>query len=191
MIRRVVVVDHRDSFTWNLVDALDRLGAECVVTPAAGLDVEALERRPPDGLLLSPGPGRPADHPATLAAIRRLGPRVALLGVCLGHQAIAQAFGARIRRATTPVHGRATPIHHRGEGAFRGLRPGFLAARYHSLAVDPESLPDCLGPLAWADDGELMALRHLEAPILGVQFHPESFLSEEGHPFLRNWLESA
>lgn len=186
----IVVIDNHDSFTWNLVQYLEGLGARCTVVlndAVRALDLHALE---PRGVVLSPGPGAPSDAGVTLEAIETLAGRCPLLGICLGFQAIAQHFGAEVRRACTPVHGRTSAITHDGDALFDRIPSPFRAARYHSLAVDTATLPEALVPTAFSDDGELMALRHRHLSIRGVQFHPESILSEHGMVLMRNWLST-
>jgi len=187
-MRRVLVIDNYDSFTFNLVQYLLELGADAIVHRSDAITLDAAERIAPDALLLSPGPGRPEDAGITLDAIRHFAGRVPILGVCLGHQAIAVAFGGRVVRATRPMHGRTSEVVHEGEGVFADLASPLTAARYHSLVVDPASLPRELAPTAWTRDGELMGLRHRTLAVEGVQFHPESFLTEHGHAMLRSWL---
>lgn len=187
---RVLVIDHYDSFTYNLVQYLGELGATVDVRRVNRVSVGEMEGWGHDRLLLSPGPGRPEDARLTLEAIRCLGPRVPTLGVCLGHQAIGLAFGGRVVRAPRPVHGKTSAVEHDGRGLFAGVAPGFTAARYHSLVVDEGAWPDPLEVCARsADDGLVMALRHRQWPVHGVQFHPESVLTGPGHQILRNFLE--
>lgn len=185
---RLIVIDNYDSFTWNLVQYFEELGAQCTVVLNDRVQASDLHALTPQGVVLSPGPGTPDDAGVTLAAIAALSGRHPILGICLGLQAIGQHFGANVRRARAPVHGRATPVTHGGDALFRGIPSPFAAARYHSLALDPASLPDCLVATALAQDGELMAIRHRFLPIHGVQFHPESILSEHGKLLMRNWL---
>jgi anthranilate synthase/aminodeoxychorismate synthase-like glutamine amidotransferase len=190
--RRVLVVDNHDSFTHLLADYLTALGARCQVVPSDAVTAREAAAARPDGILLSAGPGRPEDAGATLEILRQLAGRLPILGVCLGHQAIAMHFGAAVTRARTPLHGKATPIFHDGQGIFRGLPNPLRAARYHSLVADRDSLPACLEVSAVSRDAageELMALRHVDGGLDGVQFHPESALSEHGHALLSNWLE--
>ena len=182
----VALLDNRDSFVWNLAQALLALGAEVQVERSDRLDLAGLAALAPRALVLSPGPGRPEDAGITVAAIRAWSGRVPSLGVCLGHQAIGHAFGARVVR-TDPVHGRCTEVRHDGSPLFAGIPSPFAACRYHSLAVAAQDLPADLAPLA-TSDGVLMALRHRRDPTFGVQFHPESILTEHGHALLRNFL---
>jgi anthranilate synthase/aminodeoxychorismate synthase-like glutamine amidotransferase len=186
-VTRVVVVDNYDSFTFNLVQYLLELGAETVVHRNDAIDLATLEGLAPDGLLLSPGPGRPEKAGITLDAIRLFAGRVPILGVCLGHQAIAVAYGGAVVPARRLMHGRTSEIRHEGRGVFAGLASPIVAARYHSLAVDPQ-LPAALEATAWSDDGEIMGLRHRSLDVEGVQFHPESFLTPDGHAMLRGFL---
>jgi anthranilate synthase component 2 len=185
---RVLLVDNYDSFTYNLVQALGELGAACDVVKNDACDVGSLLARSPDALLVSPGPCTPDDAGVSIEAIRSFAGRVPVLGVCLGHQTIAQAFGARVVRAHRPMHGKTSPILHRGEGVFAGLPSPFEATRYHSLLVEPESIPACLRVTAWTAEGEIMGLCHQAFDIEGVQFHPESILTIEGKALLANWI---
>ena len=185
----IVVVDNYDSFTWNLVQYLRQLRAVVKVCLNDEVTPRAIERLRPEGLLLSPGPGAPEDAGITLACVARFAGRIPVLGVCLGHQCIAQAFGARIVRAPRPMHGRTSPIEHEGRGLFAGLPSPLTATRYHSLVVDPGSVPDALEVTARTREGEVMGLRHRELPVEGVQFHPESFLTEYGHALLGRFLD--
>jgi len=184
---RVLVLDNQDSFTFNLVQALQAQGADLRVERCDRADRAALRRHRPSHVLISPGPGHPRDARLSLWALRAWAGKVPVLGVCLGHQALAHAFGAKVGRAPRPLHGRATAVRHRGQGVFRGLPGGFLAGRYHSLAVDPASLPPGLQVTAWDDDGTILGLRHVSGAE-GVQFHPESILTPCGDRILRNFL---
>jgi len=184
----VLMIDNYDSFTYNLVQYLGELGAEVRVVRNDAISVEEIERMRPARIVISPGPCSPNEAGVSLATITRLGGRVPLLGVCLGHQAIGQAYGGRVVHARTLMHGKVSPIEHTGAGVFRGLPSPFSATRYHSLAVDRQSLPACLEVTAWTDDGEIMGLRHRDLPVEGVQFHPESILTEHGHALLENFL---
>jgi anthranilate synthase component 2 len=184
----VLMIDNYDSFTYNLVQYLGELGAEVKVVRNDEITVEELERLRPEKIVVSPGPCSPNEAGISLAAIGRLGGKVPLLGVCLGHQAIGQAYGGRVVHAKTLMHGKTSPIHHAGVGVFRGLPSPFTATRYHSLAVERESLPGCLEVTAWTEDGEIMGLRHRTLAVEGVQFHPESILTEHGHAMLKNFL---
>ncbi len=186
----VVVVDNYDSFTYNLVQYLAELGADVRVFRNDAIDVGGIEALGPDGILISPGPGTPDESGVSLDVLKTLSGKVPILGVCLGHQSIGQVFGGKVIRAPRLMHGRTSPIHHHGQGVFRGLPSPFTATRYHSLIVERESLPSCLEITAWTAEQEIMGLRHRELAVEGVQFHPESFLTEHGHTMLRNWLDS-
>jgi len=184
----IAVIDNYDSFTFNLVHYLAEAGADVRVYKNDQLSVDELVELNPAGVLLSPGPGRPEDSGITMDVIERLQGKIPLLGVCLGHQALAAHFGARIVRAERLMHGRVSQVHHDGRGAFNGLPNPMTAMRYHSLIVEGESVPEVLEVTAWTSEGEVMGLRHRTLAIEGVQFHPESFLSEAGHALLENWL---
>lgn len=189
---RVLLVDHHDSFTFNVWQLVESLGARCDVVQADAIDVAAVVGARPRGIILSPGPCTPREagaSPAIARAVARGEIAAPLLGVCLGHQVIGASLGAEVVRAERPVHGRATPIRHDGRGLFEGLPSPLVQARYHSLVVDARTLPPELEACAWSEAGELMAVRHASAPIDGVQFHPESFLSERGGDLVRRWLE--
>jgi anthranilate synthase/aminodeoxychorismate synthase-like glutamine amidotransferase len=185
----ILLVDNYDSFTYNLAHLFGELGAEVVVRRNDALDADEAERLAPSHLVLSPGPGRPGEAGASVEIVQRLAPSVPTLGVCLGHQAIVEAFGGEIGQARRIVHGKASAIDHDGRGLFRGLPEPFEAGRYHSLAAT--SLPGCLEVSATCTDGEVMAVRHRELPIDGVQFHPESVLTPLGPELARNFLEAA
>jgi len=185
---RVLVIDNYDSFTFNLVQYLGELGATVEVFRNDAIDVEGVRARAPDGLLLSPGPCSPNEAGITLELLEALQGTLPILGVCLGHQAIGQAFGGHVVRAKEIVHGKSSPVRHRGVGVFAGLPADFQVGRYHSLTVDPDRLPDVLEITAWVEDGTVMGLRHRHLDIEGVQFHPESILTEHGHALLANWL---
>ena len=188
---RVVVIDNYDSFVYNLVQYLGELGAAPVVHRHDAHDLDALVALEPDALLISPGPGRPEDAGVSNDAIRAFGERgTPVLGVCLGHQCIGQVFGGRVERAPRVMHGKTSEITHDGRGVFAGIASPFTATRYHSLVVARDSVPDVLEVTAESEDGLVMGLRHRELPIEGVQFHPESILSEHGHAMLRNFLEA-
>jgi anthranilate synthase/aminodeoxychorismate synthase-like glutamine amidotransferase len=184
----ILVIDNYDSFTYNLVQYLGELGAEVEVYRNDAIDIAGIERREPEGVLISPGPGTPDDAGVTLEVVRSLGGKLPLFGVCLGHQAIGQAFGGKVLRAPRLMHGRTSPIEHDGRGLFHGLPSPFRATRYHSLIVDRATLSPDLEVTAWTAEGELMGLRHRRFAIEGVQFHPESFLTEHGHAILQNFL---
>lgn len=176
----LLVLDNYDSFTHNLVDGFEQLGVRVWVARNDALTVADVAASGVRGVVLSPGPGRPEDAGITVALVRALGSRIPMLGVCLGHQALAQAYGGRVVRARRPLHGSATAIHHQGEGLLAGLPRGFMAARYHSLVVAPGALGRGMVVTARSPDGEVMAMRHAQHPIEGVQFHPESYLTEVG-----------
>ncbi len=189
----LLMIDNYDSFTFNLVQYLGELGQEVRVVRNDALDVASIRALRPQLIMISPGPGTPEDAGVSLAIVERLGATIPVFGVCLGHQAIGQAFGGKVVRAREIMHGKTSPIRHRGAGVFRGLPDPFVATRYHSLIVDAASLPDCLEVTAWTEhaDGsidEIMGLRHRNLPIEGVQFHPESILTQHGHDLLRNFL---
>jgi anthranilate synthase/aminodeoxychorismate synthase-like glutamine amidotransferase len=186
---RVTVVDNFDSFTYNLVQALQVLGAEVTVHRNDALAAARLVDAAPDRILISPGPGGPAEAGISREVIRLALGRVPLLGVCLGHQCLAEVLGGRIARVA-PIHGKTSAVHHDGVGLFAGLPQPFAAARYHSLAVDPERVPAALRPSSWTTDGVIMGLRHRELPVAGVQFHPESFMTPAGPELLANFLSA-
>jgi len=188
----LLLIDNYDSFTYNLVHYLGELGADVAVHRNDALDVQTAMALKPSAIVLSPGPCDPDQAgiclPLTLAAAEA---GIPLLGVCLGHQTIGQAFGGRVVRAPTIVHGKLSPMHHAGQGVFAGLPSPLMATRYHSLVVDRGSLPDCLEITSWLEDGLIMGLRHRDLPVEGVQFHPESIRSQHGHAMLRNFLDRA
>jgi len=185
---RVLLVDNYDSFVYNLVQELGELGAEPVVHRNDAIDVAAIRAARPDAVLISPGPGRPEDGGVSLEAITQLAGEIPLLGVCLGHQCIGQAFGGRVVAAPHLMHGKTSEIHHDGLGLFAGLPNPFVATRYHSLVVDPESVPAELEVTARSTDGVVMGLRHRTLAVEGVQFHPESVLTVSGPALLANFL---
>jgi anthranilate synthase component 2 len=187
----ILVIDNYDSFTYNLVHYLDELGAEPRVWRNDALTVEAALALRPEAIVLSPGPCTPNVAGICLELIGAAPVNLAILGVCLGHQAIGQAFGGRVVLAKTLMHGKTSPIRHASGPLFEGLADGFIATRYHSLAVARETLPDVLEVTAWTDDGEIMGLSHRSRPIHGVQFHPESILTDGGHLLLGNFLRLA
>ena len=187
----ILVIDNYDSFTYNLVHYLNELGAQTVIYRNDALSVAAALEMHPQAVLLSPGPKTPDEAGICLGLIAGAPADLPILGVCLGHQAIGQVFGGKVARARAPMHGKTSAIHHRGEGLFRGLPDGFTAARYHSLTVTRDSLPNVLRVTAWTDDGEIMGLQHHERPVHGVQFHPESIATEYGHELLGNFLDLA
>ena len=185
---RLLVVDNYDSFVYNLVQELGELGAEPVVFRNDAIDVTGIRAERPDAVLISPGPGRPEDGGVSLDAIGALAGEVPLLGVCLGHQCIGQAYGGEIVSAPRLMHGKTSEIHHDGKGIFAGLPNPFVATRYHSLVVRPESVPAALEVTATSTDGVVMGLRHRDLPVEGVQFHPESVLTASGPALLANFL---
>ena len=187
---RILVIDNYDSFVYNLVQYLGELGAEPVVHRHDDLTVEQILALDPDGVLVSPGPGRPEDAGLSNEVIRRFTGVRPVLGVCLGHQCLGQVFGGEVVRAPAVLHGKTSFVHHDGKGVFAGLPSPFEATRYHSLVVERASVPDCLEVSAETADGVVMGLRHRDRPIEGVQFHPESVLSIGGHELFRNWLLS-
>ena len=187
----LLMIDNYDSFTWNLVQYLGELGADVHVHRNDALTLEQVEAWHPEKIVVSPGPCTPNEAGISVPLIQRFAGRVPILGVCLGHQSIGQAFGGKIVRAQHVMHGKLSPIAHDGEGVFEGLPTPFMATRYHSLAIEPSSLPGELEVTARSDDGEIMGVRHREWPVEGVQFHPEAILTEHGHALLRNFLEGA
>jgi anthranilate synthase/aminodeoxychorismate synthase-like glutamine amidotransferase len=185
----ILVIDNYDSFTYNLVQYLGELGAEPFVRRNNEITLDEIAKRAPARIVISPGPGRPEQAGITLDVIKRFGPTIPLLGVCLGHQAIGMAFGGSVVRATVPMHGKTSTISHDGRGVFSGIASPFSVARYHSLVVERNGLPSELEVSAQTeDDGTVMALRHTRYPIHGVQFHPESIMTREGTHLLRNFL---
>jgi para-aminobenzoate synthetase component 2 len=193
MTVRVLVVDNHDSFVHTLIGYLSELGADVEMVEADALDAGDLSARlrGHDAVMISPGPGTPAEAGASLAVVRAAAERrMPLLGVCLGHQAIAEAFGGTVSRAPELMHGMVSQVTHDGSALFAGIRSPFAAGRYHSLAVDEATLPAALRVTAWAERGTIMALEHESLPVVGVQFHPESVLTEHGHRLLGNWLAS-
>ena len=184
----ILVLDNYDSFTYNLVQYLGELGARMRVVRNDALTADDVDALGPEGIVISPGPGHPDAAGISLELLRRFHARVPILGVCLGHQAIGQAFGGTVARARRQMHGKTSPITHDGRGVFRGLPPGFEATRYHSLVVLEAGLPADLEITARADDGEIMGLRHRRYPVEGVQFHPESILTSQGKALLANFL---
>jgi len=189
----LLMIDNYDSFTFNLVQYLGELGQQVKVVRNDALDVAGIRALKPTHIMISPGPGTPDDSGVSLDVLRVLGAEIPVFGVCLGHQAIGQVFGGKVIRAKQIMHGKTSPIRHRGQGVFTGLPNPFEATRYHSLVVEQSSLPDCLEVTAWTEnpDGsidEIMGLRHKTLPVEGVQFHPESILTQHGHDLLRNFL---
>jgi anthranilate synthase component 2 len=190
----LLMLDNYDSFTFNLVQYLQTLGAEVKVVRNDELSLAQIEALQPERIMISPGPGTPDDAGVSQQVIRELGPRIPVFGVCLGHQALGQVYGGEVVRARTIMHGKTSRIRHAGRGVFAGVPDGYEATRYHSLVVKRDTLPECLEITAWTegDDGgfdEIMGLRHREFPVEGVQFHPESILTEHGHALLKNFLE--
>ena len=185
----LLIIDNYDSFTYNLVQYLGELGAQMEVRRNDQVSIEEIENElKPERILISPGPGTPDDAGVSLAAIEKFGEKIPILGVCLGHQAIGQIFGGKVVRAPEPIHGKPVEIRHDGKTIFAGIKDNFQAARYHSLIVERESLPDCLEISAASPDGLIMGLRHKTHKIEGVQFHPESILTAEGKKILQNFL---
>lgn len=192
----LLMIDNYDSFTWNLVQYLQALGADVKVVRNDELTVDEIEALDPSGIVISPGPCTPNEAGVSVEVIRRLGDRIPILGVCLGHQSIGQAYGGDVVRAGRIMHGKTSRIRHEGKGVFAGLPDAYEATRYHSLVVDRHTLPEALEVTAWTenDDGsveEIMGLRHRDFPVEGVQFHPESILTEHGHALLKNFLSRA
>ncbi len=188
---RLLVIDNYDSFTYNLVHFLGELGAEMEVWRNDKITPDEIAEMAPEGIVLSPGPCTPSEAGICLAVIDRFAPTIPMLGVCLGHQAMGQAFGGDVIRAPELMHGKTSPITHSGKGLFRGLNSGFEATRYHSLIVKRETLPDMLEVTATSDDGLIMGMQHKSYPTHGLQFHPESIASENGHALLQNFLNIA
>jgi anthranilate synthase component II len=187
----ILVIDNYDSFTYNLVQYLGELGADPHVVRNDAVDVDGVAALKPERIVISPGPGTPDQAGVSLDVIRRLGTGTPILGVCLGHQAIGQAFGATVARAKTQMHGKTSEVRHDGHGVFAGLSNPFTATRYHSLVILPNTVPAELEVTAWAEDGEIMGVRHRTLPVEGVQFHPESILTLEGKRLLGNFLGAA
>ncbi len=189
--RRVLIIDNYDSFTYNLVQQLGEIGAEITVFRNDAIDIAGIRAVAPDAIVLSPGPGRPEDAGITCMVIEDLGGEIPILGVCLGHQAIGQVFGGEIVAAPTLMHGKTSQIHHQGTGVFTGLPDPFTATRYHSLVIDPTTVPEVLEVTATTADGVIMGVAHRSLNIHGVQFHPESILSPLGPQLLATFLECA
>ncbi len=187
-VTRIFVIDNYDSFTYNIVQALEMLGAACTTVMNDAIGVSGIRAHKPKALVISPGPCTPAESGVSMPAIRELSGELPILGVCLGHQAIAHVFGGRVIRAPQVMHGKTSPIEHDTKTIFEGIPSPFQATRYHSLIVDPQNLPPCLEISARAASGEIMGLRHRHLPAEGVQFHPESILSQFGLTLLKNWL---
>lgn len=184
----ILLLDNYDSFVYNLDRYLQRLGQRTLVVRSDAITVESIERLECDGIVISPGPKTPDDAGCSLEVVRRLAGRIPILGVCLGHQTIAQAMGGQIVRAPRPIHGQSSLIYHENSRLMHGLPSPFLAGRYHSLVVEETNIPDCLIKTAWSSDGLIMGLEHAHWPLLGVQFHPESILTEVGYAILVNFL---
>jgi anthranilate synthase component 2 len=187
----ILVIDNYDSFTYNLVHYLNELGAETLVQRNDALSVETALALKPEGVLLSPGPCTPNEAGICLGLLAAAPEELPILGVCLGHQAIGQAFGGKVVRARQLMHGKTSPMHHTGKGVFAGLKNPFTATRYHSLCIEKDTAPEILEVTAWTDDGEIMGVQHRTRPIHGVQFHPESIATECGHELLANFLAIA
>ncbi len=184
----LLMIDNYDSFTYNLVQYFGELGASVKVYRNDEITLEQIEAMKPDQLVISPGPCSPTEAGISVPAIKAFAGKLPVLGVCLGHQSIGAAFGGRIVHAKKLMHGKTSPVHHEETGVFAGLPNPLICTRYHSLAIERESLPDCLAVTAWTDDGEIMGVRHKTLDVEGVQFHPESILTEHGHELLRNFL---
>ncbi len=186
----ILIIDNYDSFTYNLVQYLGELGAELVVYRNDQISLEEIADIAPDKIVISPGPCTPNEAGISVALVQHFAGKIPILGVCLGHQSIGQAFGGKIVGAPTIMHGKVSEIHHRGQSIFEGLPDPFIATRYHSLIVERDSLPDCLEITAETDDGVIMGLRHRDMAVDGVQFHPESILTDEGKNLLQNFLDT-
>jgi anthranilate synthase component 2 len=184
----LLMIDNYDSFTYNLVQYLGELGEDVVVRRNDEITVSEIEKLAPQRIVISPGPCTPSEAGVSVATIEKFAGKIPLLGVCLGHQSIGQAFGGKIVHAKTLMHGKTSQITHTDTGVFAGLPSPYRATRYHSLVIERESCPDCLEITAWTDDGEIMGVRHKTLPIEGVQFHPESIMTEHGHALLKNFL---
>ncbi|CAG0994649.1 anthranilate synthase component II [Rhodocyclaceae bacterium] len=187
----LLMIDNYDSFTYNLVQYFGELGEDVKVYRNDAITLKEIAAMRPDRIVISPGPCSPAQAGISVAAIKEFAGRIPLLGVCLGHQSVGEAFGGRIVHAQKPMHGKLSPVHHQDKGVFKGLPNPLTATRYHSLAIERASLPDCLEITAWTDDGEIMGVRHKELAVEGVQFHPESIMTQCGHELLNNFLKGA
>lgn len=185
----IVMIDNYDSFTYNLVQYLGVLGEELIVKRNDEITVAEIERLRPDFIMISPGPCTPNEAGVSLEVIDRFAGQIPIFGVCLGHQAIAQAFGGRVVRAPRLMHGKTSSVYHDGETIFRGVPNPFTATRYHSLIVEKETLPDCFVVSAWTEEDEVMAIRHKTLPVEGVQFHPESIMTSHGMQLLKNFID--
>jgi len=190
----LLMIDNYDSFTYNLVQYFSELGAQVKVVRNDQITLEDIERLNPDQIVISPGPCSPGEAGISVSVIKHFAGKKPMLGICLGHQSIGQAFGGTIDRANTIMHGKTSPIFHTSSGVFKALKQGLTATRYHSLVINPESLPDCFDITAWTEDEDgkmdtIMGIRHKELPIEGIQFHPESILTEYGHEMLNNFLK--
>ena len=193
----IIVIDNYDSFTYNLVQYLGELGQELPVAADIqvyrndSINIDTIDALKPDGIVISPGPGRPEDAGISLQLIEKLGSKIPILGVCLGHQSIGQVFGGKVASAPVLMHGKTSPVHHQNVGVFEGLGSPFTATRYHSLVIERQTIPDTLEVTAWVEDGTIMGVRHRDHHHLqGVQFHPESILTDNGKSLLRNFLKS-
>ncbi len=191
----ILMIDNYDSFTYNVVQYLGELGEDVRVFRNDEITLDEIEREAPDQIVISPGPCTPNEAGISMDVVRRFEGEIPILGICLGHQSIGQVYGGNIVRAGKVMHGKTSPIRHAGQGVFEGLPDGFTATRYHSLVIEPESLPDCLEVTAWTEsehgEREIMGVRHRELAVEGVQFHPESILTQHGHDLLRNFLEQS
>lgn len=187
----ILLLDNYDSFVYNLDRYLQRLGHSTLVLRSDSIGCDGVARIEPTAIIISPGPKDPDHAGCSMEVVRRFADRIPILGVCLGHQAIGQALGGRIVRAKAPMHGKASTIQHTSDRLLAGLPENFKVGRYHSLVIAPESLPPCLAATAWADDGTIMAIEHRDHPVFGVQFHPESILTEHGYRILSNFLAQA
>lgn len=187
----ILVIDNYDSFVYNLVQYLEELGKKTEVYRNDKISLLEIEKKDPEAIVISPGPGRPENAGMSNQIIEHFASRIPILGVCLGHQSIAQVFGAKIVRARNLMHGKTSLVYHYGKDIYQGIENPFLATRYHSLIIKNDTLPDCLVKTAWTDQEEIMGIRHRECPVWGMQFHPESILTEVGKKLLKNFLERA
>ena len=185
----LLMIDNYDSFTYNLVQYLAEIGQEVKVVRNDKISIEEINKLNPQYIVISPGPCTPNEAGISLELIEAFKGKIPILGVCLGHQSIGQAFGGKIVHAQTIMHGKTSKIFHNNKGVFRGIKDPFVATRYHSLVIEKQTLPDCFDITAWTDDNEIMGIKHKELAIEGVQFHPESILSEHGHDLLKNFLD--